>query len=58
MRDVIAFPKTTKATDLFCGAPAPVDPAQLADVHVELAASAKMPAAEDPSADSPVETSV
>ena len=56
IRDVIAFPKTTKAADLFCGAPAAVDPAQLVDVHMELAASAKTPVAEDPSADSPVET--
>ena len=34
IRDVIAFPKTTRASDLYCGAPAPVDPAQLADIHV------------------------
>ena len=41
IRDVIAFPKTTRASDLFCGAPAPVAAAQLADVHVTLAVENK-----------------
>jgi aspartyl-tRNA synthetase len=36
LRDVIAFPKTTAQRALFEGAPAPVDPADLADLHLEL----------------------
>jgi aspartyl-tRNA synthetase len=35
LRDVIAFPKTTAQRALFEGAPAPVDPADLADLHLE-----------------------
>jgi aspartyl-tRNA synthetase len=36
LRDVIAFPKTTAQRALFEGAPAPVDPADLAELHLEL----------------------
>ena len=41
IRDVIAFPKTTSATDLMCEAPSPISAQQLADVHIELSAGAQ-----------------
>jgi aspartyl-tRNA synthetase len=34
LRDVIAFPKTTAARALFEGAPVPVPPAELAELHL------------------------
>ncbi len=37
LRDVIAFPKTTAARALFEGAPAPVEPQLLRDLHIALA---------------------
>ena len=35
LRDVIAYPKTTKGLDLMTGAPTPIDNAQLAEAHVK-----------------------
>ena len=36
IRDVIAFPKTAKGTDLMTQSPGSVDPRQLRDLHIEL----------------------
>ncbi len=36
IRDVIAFPKTAKGTDLMAEAPSAVEPKQLRDLHIEL----------------------
>jgi len=43
IRDMIAFPKTASATDLMCGAPSIVDPAQLVEVHIRTSLPAKKP---------------
>jgi len=36
IRDVIAFPKTQRAQDLLTKAPAPVEPAQLRELHLKI----------------------
>jgi len=41
IRDVIAFPKTAKGTDLLTGAPAGVAPAQLEELHLGLRPAGK-----------------
>jgi aspartyl-tRNA synthetase len=46
IRDVIAFPKTAKATDLMTESPAPVEPKQLRDLHIDL----RVPKKDQPSA--------
>jgi len=35
LRDVVAWPKTQKGTDLMTGAPGDVDPRQLRDLYVK-----------------------
>jgi aspartyl-tRNA synthetase len=41
IREVIAFPKTQKASDLLTGAPANVEDRQLLELHIEVSQSAK-----------------
>ncbi|MGA9452821.1 MAG: aspartate--tRNA ligase [Verrucomicrobiia bacterium] len=41
IRDVIAFPKTAKGTDLMTDSPAAVTPRQLRDLHIEVKAAKK-----------------
>src|SRR5580693_7071428 len=41
IRDVIAFPKTAKGTDLMTDSPAPVEPKQLRELHIEVKAANK-----------------
>jgi aspartyl-tRNA synthetase len=41
IRDVIAFPKTAKGTDLMTDSPAGVEPKQLRDLHLELKTAKK-----------------
>jgi aspartyl-tRNA synthetase len=41
IRDVIAFPKTAKGTDLMTDSPAFVEPKQLRDLHIEIKAAPK-----------------
>jgi|SoiMethySBSTD1v2_1073268.scaffolds.fasta_scaffold173437_3 aspartyl-tRNA synthetase len=49
IRDVVAFPKTTSASDLMCEAPSTVSPDQLEEVHVRTVVPAPAPSGADPS---------
>ena len=51
IRDVIAFPKTQKASCLLTDAPSDVDKTQLRDLHIRLSAQAQAAKAEAESAD-------
>ncbi len=41
IREVIAFPKNQRAADLMVGAPSPVDPKQIRELHIRLAPEAE-----------------
>ena len=41
IRDVVAFPKTQSHQDLMLGAPSPVDPAQLEELHIRVVPAKK-----------------
>jgi aspartyl-tRNA synthetase len=43
IRDVIAFPKTAKGTDLMTDSPSTVEPKQLRDLHIELKVAKREP---------------
>jgi aspartyl-tRNA synthetase len=43
IRDVIAFPKTARGTDLMTDSPAAVSPRQLRDLHIEIKAAPAQP---------------
>ena len=43
IRDVIAFPKTAKGADMMTDSPAPVEPKQLRDLHIDLKVPKKEP---------------
>ncbi|MBK7642061.1 MAG: aspartate--tRNA ligase [Planctomycetes bacterium] len=45
IRDMLAFPKTTSATDLMCAAPSEVAPEQLFEVHIRSAVPPPAPGA-------------
>src|SRR5205085_1375513 len=45
IREVTAFPKTQSGSDLMLGAPSPLDPQQLADLHLRLELDGAAPAA-------------
>ena len=47
IRDVIAFPKTQKASCLLTDAPSDVDKTQLRDLHIRLSAQAQAAKAEE-----------
>jgi len=43
IRDVVAFPKTQSHQDLMLGAPSPVDPKQLEELHIRVVPAKKTP---------------